>query len=277
MDPKNRLIKTDTCLFQTGADGGEGVAGPWLVQLGPDAPFCARLFTLSKAHWHLWARGRPILIRTALSLADLRQHLRRFIRMRLENGAMPFFRFWDAAILSDYFEGCAALPERAARLFGCAPDGTPLIQQFWLKSEDDADQLISFRVAGPLRGLPGQTFDATDLAILQAGVDRRLIRKLTPRLEQRFAKLAPNHVDKAKPYATGALSFIRKYGGGQSHNLERDCFELALVAFLLGPSWVTVRKGPLLTNRMIPMSQRVALLRESYFAALKKVPPPQET
>lgn len=261
-------------LFDGDARGIGGDAGPWLVALDPSWPFSKHLLTRTDARWHLWGRTRPVLIRTALPFDALRQHLRRFVRMRLDSGAMPFFRFWDAMILSDYFEGCAALPDRAARFFGRDNSRAPLIDSFWLKPDDDRDRLVPYRITGPLPALPGQSFDSTDLAILQAGVDRRLIQKLTPKLHSRFAKIAPDQADNAKSYATGALAFVRQHGAGQSLNTERDCMDLALVAFLLGPSWDIVRKGPLLTNPLVPISQRIALLRESYFEALTKVPPP---
>ena len=66
---------------------------------------------------------------------------------------------------------------------------------------------------------------------------------------------------------------MRRFGRGQIADIEDDCFQLALVAFLPGPSWRRVAEGPLMRDPLVPISQRIALLRESCFAALEQVPP----
>jgi hypothetical protein len=266
------------CLFD--ADGNDDEildAAPWLVSLPADTKFTRNLFTRSDAPWHLWGRGHPVVLQSGTNLQDLRAHLRRFVRMRLPSGAMPFFRFWDGLILSDYMSGCAKTPDRVARLFGRNSDGASLIRTIWTPTEDDPDQLLGFSWTGDVPkpdGTTDQSFDAADLRILQTGVDRRLTKKLTRKLEEPIAKLDPDQTHEAKRYADGAVRFVRRYGAGQSVNMEQDCFELAMIAFMMGPNWAQVMHGPVMKEPLIPISHRVALLRESYLGALAKVPPP---
>jgi len=72
------------------------------------------------------------------------------------------------------------------------------------------------------------------------------------------------------------MSFIRRLGSGQIGDIEKDCFQHALVAFLLWPSRRAVSQGPQMRETLVPISQRRALLRESYFAALNSALPQQE-
>lgn len=261
-------------LFHADALEDVAAAGPWLVQLQPDAPFTRLLFTASKAPQHLWGRVNLVLLRSQADAPTLIAHFRHYIRLRRADGSRPLFRFWDGQVLCDYFDGCATLPQRAARFFGARGDA-PLVETFLLATRDSAG-LEGFSLHGPLppeARIADPSLTAEDEAILRAAADRRIVRRVETRLAERFAKVDPAQAHHAQPYARGAMSFIRQFGSGQMADIEKDCFQLALVAFLLGPSWPTVAKGPMLRDRLVPMSQRIAMLRESYFAALKTAPP----
>ena len=261
-------------------------AGPHLVALSPDNAFTHRLFTASEAPWHLWDTSRPALLRTTASLHDVLAHLRRLLRVRLPNGAFVMFRFWDVEILHDYLDACLKMPDRAARIYGRQGDA-PLITEILLPmptrgtaTQDDAESLNArlqrFSFSSPLPPAPPegvQQFDAVDVKILQKGLDRRMVAKLGVDLEKQFAKLAPDHAHKGAAYADGALRFHRRHGPGQAIDLEKECFELAMMAFMLGPNWPTVRDGPLMQETLVPMPQRIALLRESYLEAMSNIPP----
>lgn len=261
-------------------------AGPYLVALSPDNAFTHRLFTASEAPWHLWDTARPALLRSTASLQDVLAHLRRLLRVRLPDGAFVMFRFWDVEILHDYLDACLKMPERAARIYGRQGDA-PLITEILLPpptpdttAQDDAEPLNAklqrFSLSAPLPAAPPegvQQFDAVDVKILQKGLDRRMVAKLGVDLEKQFAKMAPDHADKGAAYADGALRFHRRHGAGQAIDLEKECFELAMMAFMLGPNWPTVRDGPLMQETLVPMPQRIALLRESYLEAMSHVPP----
>jgi hypothetical protein len=253
-------------------------AGPWLVELRKNDRLCGMLFTASPAPQHLWGKLRFTLLRSSAATELLVNHLRRYIRLRRADGSMPLFRFWDGQILADYFEGCASQPRRAARLFG--HDGqNPLITTFLIATEA-GDGLIPYRLAGPIPAgaqRSDQTLDAFDEGILRAAADKRIVARVGKKLKDKIDEIDPAQVDLAQPYAKGAMAFIRRFGTGHVSDIEKDCFQLALVAFLLGPSWRTVSQGPLMREPLVPMSQRIALLRESYFAALAAAPPEKET
>lgn len=253
-------------------------AGPWLARLSPDDKLCQMLFTASPAPHHLWGKLRFILLRSAAQPEELVGHFRRYIRLRRSDGSMPLFRFWDGQTLSDYFEGCAPHPRRAARLFGC--DGSePLVSTFLITTEA-ADGLTQYRLKGPVPPelqRPDQTLEAIDESILRAAADKRTAARVGMKLKDKFAALDPDQAHHAQPYAEGALTFIRRFGSGHIADIEKDCFQLALLVFLLGPSWRTVSAGALMREPLVPISQRIALLRESYFAALAAAPPEKET
>ncbi|QUJ78127.1 DUF4123 domain-containing protein [Sulfitobacter albidus] len=75
------------CLF-TGEifDEMNGVA-PWLVALDETSSFTAKLFTASDASWHLWGLDGGIFLRARGRLEDVHKHLRRYTRIRGEQGA----------------------------------------------------------------------------------------------------------------------------------------------------------------------------------------------
>ena len=260
-------------LFQGDELEDFAAAGPWLVKLAPDDQLLRLLFTASKAPQHLWGRVNFVLLRSRADASALIAHLQTYIRLQRADGSRPLFRFWDGQVLCDYFEGCASLPQRAARLFG-AQGSAPLVETFLLSTRD-ATGLERFSLSGPLppeAQTPDPSLTAQDEAIFRAAADRQIVRKVEARLAKRFAELDPAQAHHAEPYARGAMSFIRRFGSGHIADIERDCFQLALVAFLLGPSWPVVAKGPMMREPLVPMSQRIAMLRESYFAALQNAP-----
>jgi len=249
-------------------------AGPWIAQLHPGSRLLDMLFTASRAPQHLWGKVNFVLTLTRSEPEPLITHFRRYIRLRRLDGSVPLFRFWDGLVLADYFDGCEPHPQRAARFFGAQGD-EPLITTFLLAGQDPAG-LVPFHLAGPLppeAQAPDAMLTAVDEQILRNAVDKRIVARVEVQLDQRFAQIDPTQAHKAGSYARGAMSFIRRFGSGQIGDIEMDCFQLALVAFLLGPSWRAVSEGPLMRETLVPISQRIALLRESYFAALNSALP----
>jgi len=252
-------------------------SGPWFAQVTQGSKLAGMLFATSKASQHLWGSLAFVLMRSKAEPEAVITHLRRYIRLRRPDGSLPLFRFWDGQVLSDYFDGCAATPQRAARFFG-AQGAEPLISCFLL-ADNEATGLAQFRLTGPLPPAlqsPDPTLTAQDEQILSLAVDKRIAARVAQKLAPAFAKMDPAQAHHAEPYAAGAMAFIRRFGSGQITDIEKDCFQLALVAFLLGPSWRTVSTGPLMRDTLVPISQRIALLRESYFAALATALPQQE-
>lgn len=260
-------------LFRGDALEAYAQAGPWLVELQPAGRLAGCLFTASKAPQHLWGKLHFVVLRSDADAATLIAHFRRYIRLRRSDGSHPLFRFWDGQVLCDYFDGCAAMPQRAARFFGAQGD-RPLVAEFLLATQDGAG-LERFRLDGtlpPEAQVPDPSLTDADEAVLRAAVDRRIVARVEGKLAARFGDIDPAQAHHANSYARGAMAFVRQFGTGHMADIEKDCFQLALVAFLLGPSWRVVADGPMMREPLVPMSQRIAMLRESYFAALEKAP-----
>jgi hypothetical protein len=88
------------CLYE--AEAGLEEVAPWLVSLQTDTPFCQSLFMAGDAPGCLWSREPGIFVRTGMTLADLRRHLRRFTRVTDEAGNSRLFRFWDPRVIGRY-------------------------------------------------------------------------------------------------------------------------------------------------------------------------------
>ena len=90
------------CLF--GGDVKEPLsrAAPYLVDLKAGEP----LFSA----WRDEGRGQSwgIMCRSALSLTDLRRHLRHFLVAQLPDGMMAQFRFYDPRVFGPYITSCTA-------------------------------------------------------------------------------------------------------------------------------------------------------------------------
>lgn len=100
--------------FQSLYEGlrGEELAlvAPYLVSLPPDAPALAELVEQA------WGASWGVFLRTASSFRDLRRHLRRLLRVELDDGAQVLFRFYDPRVLRAYLPTCTG--DEAAQVFG---------------------------------------------------------------------------------------------------------------------------------------------------------------
>ena len=107
------------CLFANSDD--LGAVAPWLVQLDRDTPLVRQLFTAGEGPRALWGADAGVFLRSALPLADLRAHLRRFTKVRADAEAAPvFFRFWEPRVMARYVQA----HDPAARASLCALLGT---------------------------------------------------------------------------------------------------------------------------------------------------------
>lgn len=221
------------CLFRGDRLAECAAAGPWLAGREPDSRLAGQLFTASKAPQHLWGKVNFVLLHSRAGAPALIAHFRRYIRLRRADGSSPLFRFWDGQVLFDYFDGCASMPQHAARFFGAQGDA-PLVEAFLLATQD-ATGLERFTRDGPLppeAQTPDPGLTAQDEAILRKTADRQIVRKVEARLAKRCAQVDPAQAHHANTYARGAK----------------------------------------MRNPLVPMSQRIAMLRESYFAALQQAP-----
>ncbi|WP_395343125.1 DUF4123 domain-containing protein [Ningiella sp. W23] len=68
---------------------------PYIVQLDQSNSFTNQLLPAPKQVNKLWDKGLGVFFRSSLSLKDLRQHFRKFIRIRNEQNEWLYFRFWE--------------------------------------------------------------------------------------------------------------------------------------------------------------------------------------
>lgn len=86
------------CLHRNPDHGNAGEAYPWLVRLQPESPVFHKLCTSGQPRgW--WEDEVGIFIRTTLPPDRLWSHLRKFHRVRDENGDWFLLRYWDPELL----------------------------------------------------------------------------------------------------------------------------------------------------------------------------------
>lgn len=105
------------CLFTGDMEDDLGEVAPWIISLRPKTALTRYLFTEGRGPWQLWRKPPILLVQTAASLDDLRAHLRKFTRVRTEDGAWLFFRFWEPPVLRTLRKD-ALKSELFARLLG---------------------------------------------------------------------------------------------------------------------------------------------------------------
>lgn len=86
-------------LLQGDAQDALAEVAPYLVRLDRGAKAARGLFTRSDAAWHMWDADGCVVIHSEVGLAELRQHLRRLIRLRDPRGEWLFFRYWSPTTL----------------------------------------------------------------------------------------------------------------------------------------------------------------------------------
>ena len=113
------------CLFLGTLARDAGDAAPWLVELTPDHGLVRNLFTSAgpdavrgESHaFAFWEAEPGIFLKTSMTLDQLRQHLRRFLRVRSLDERLFFFRFWEPAAAGVYFTGLDDRPDLIRRWF----------------------------------------------------------------------------------------------------------------------------------------------------------------
>lgn len=77
-------------------------AAPWLVRIDPAEPL---LPTWQK---HGQSANWGIMLQTALGLDELRKRLRRFLQVKLPDGTIALFRFYDPRVFNTYIRAATA-------------------------------------------------------------------------------------------------------------------------------------------------------------------------
>ncbi|MEP4198654.1 MAG: DUF4123 domain-containing protein [Aliishimia sp.] len=107
------------CLFQGHLEEDAGDASPWLVRLPMESRLLKQVLTPQTPDrpnsFAYWDAEPGIFFHTVMTLPDLRQHLRRFLRVTTQNDQMFMFRFWEPSTASLYFTGLNDRPELVQR------------------------------------------------------------------------------------------------------------------------------------------------------------------
>lgn len=106
------------CLFDGDAAEISAETAPWLVDLSiPDKDNPDRLTFHRKFFDQHWPAGTSLLIQTDMSFPAVRQHLRRFIQLPVQDdGRIRFFRFWDPRVLHPFLTAIADDAPRIRRM-----------------------------------------------------------------------------------------------------------------------------------------------------------------
>ncbi len=106
------------CLLEGKAAEDAAATAPWLVDMSlaePEktsgSPFHRKFFA---RHWPL---GTSLLLQTNAPFAEVRQHLRRFTQLPVQDdGRVRFFRFWDPRVLHPFLTAIADDAPRLRRM-----------------------------------------------------------------------------------------------------------------------------------------------------------------
>ncbi|RCW88299.1 DUF4123 domain-containing protein [Paracoccus lutimaris] len=198
------------CLFNGEAALTHLESAPWIVDMSirdPDRPtnlgFHRRFFA---QHWPV---GTSLLVQSDASFAQLRSHLRRFVKLRVrDDGGRRIFRFWDPRVLHPFLE---VIKDDAPRLRRLArtDDGTAIR---YLIRAGDQDQLYAAEAAEladtPVEPLQLRLSDFDPIARARE-IKRR--QRIADRIQQDFpAELSGRPrkaIDAAVEYA------VNRFGG----------------------------------------------------------------
>ena len=106
-----------TCLFNGEAADEQAEVAPYLIDVTVLANESTR-FHRDFFGTH-WGQGTGIFLKSTATLGELKKHLRKFTKLRMqEDGRWVFFRFWDPAIAAVYFETIDSDAIRSGQWFG---------------------------------------------------------------------------------------------------------------------------------------------------------------
>jgi len=97
------------CLFAGALEPAVLRASPYLVHLDPR-------FVPEDFLQEVWSHGWGLLLHTAAGFEDLRRHLRSFLRVKIEDGGLVLFRYYDPRVMHAYLPTCTV--EELEYVFG---------------------------------------------------------------------------------------------------------------------------------------------------------------
>jgi len=92
------------CLFKGEAAQEMRDVAPYVVRLEEGVDFTRNLFSHDpeqEVPWFMWDREPGIYIRSRGALDEMWKHFRKFTKVKIADGTMQYFRFWEASVV-DY-------------------------------------------------------------------------------------------------------------------------------------------------------------------------------
>jgi hypothetical protein len=107
------------CLFDSSADEHLLESAPYIIELVDKNQFTQQLFTQADKDvpWHLWDKAPCIFIRSTANIFELKQHFKKFVRMRDEKNTPFFMRFYDPTAMTAYWPRISHMSDRVQLWF----------------------------------------------------------------------------------------------------------------------------------------------------------------
>lgn len=99
------------CLFRGSAYHELADVAPWLVQLKSGDGLARKLFTAADPPQGLWNLEAAVFFRSPITFDRLWAHLRRFTRLRDDDGSWFYFRFWEPEVLRCFASGATSVTD----------------------------------------------------------------------------------------------------------------------------------------------------------------------
>ncbi|RMC30116.1 DUF4123 domain-containing protein [Paracoccus alkanivorans] len=129
------------CLFEGKAAEESADFAPWLIDMSiPEPARAAGLAFHRKFFSQHWPAGTSLLIQTDAPFVAVQKHLRRFIKLPVQDdGGLRFFRFWDPRVLHPFLNAIAGDASRMRRMM-MTDSGVPL---HYVLRHDETDIRLS--------------------------------------------------------------------------------------------------------------------------------------
>ncbi|MFN7921097.1 MAG: DUF4123 domain-containing protein [Bryobacteraceae bacterium] len=131
-----RCLPEFECLYEGEVEPDVAEVAPYLVAVPAEGEFTSWLRERG------WGKNWGIYVLSTGSFRDMRQHLRRFVKVHTEEGTPMLFRFYDPRVLRTYLPTCN--PGEVAEFFGPA-------QAFVAEAEDPGSAMRFENSGGKLK------------------------------------------------------------------------------------------------------------------------------
>lgn len=229
------------CLWRGELPGAVADAAPWLLRLERDQEYTQRFFQVG------WGNAWGILLASDAPSRELRRHLRRFLRVRTEQGKILLFRYYDPRVLRIYLPTLTA--QDAARFFG------PVLA---FAAEEDGGGYRIFRSnRGQIEDRGFWTIREASMAAFERAARERFVGRMVQDLARnRPLAIAP---DEFKAAVERGIGIAVSHGMERERDIEAFLHLWFESAFAIEQRWPFARS--VLTNAALDGAAKVELLK----------------